>query len=159
MKKIISSILLLGTIMTGCSSDGGDSTAFTSSIDIDGEQFIPSEITAYPDNQSFENATVFVLGSNSSSPQNQHIMVVKVIYPLSQEDASGTYLINGIQGTGNYTRFTDSYLLYNGSVTVEDLGNNRYTLTFNSVKGNQGNGSTEVITVSGTISGKFQESI
>lgn len=157
MKKIVSSILLLGTIMTSCSSDG-DSATFTSSIAIDGEQFIPSEITAYPDNQSFENATVFVLGSNSSAPENQNIMVVKVNYPLSQADASGTYLINGVQGTGNYTRFTDSYLLYNGSVTVEELGNNRYTLIFNSVKGNQGNGSTEVITINGTISGKFQES-
>jgi hypothetical protein len=155
--KYIVFTLFLCSLFSGCSPDG-DSYAFNSSIDIDGELFNPSEITAYPDNQSFENATVFVLGRNTSAPENQNIMVVKVIYPLSQTNASGTYLINGTQGTGNYTRATDNYLLYNGSVTVVDSGNNNYTLTFNNVKGNQGNGATEVITINGTISGRFRES-
>lgn len=157
MKKIALTFLVLSTIFTGCSSDG-TTAAFTSTIDIDGEPFKPGEITAYPDNQSFEKATVFVLGSNSSTPNSQNSMVIKVMYPLSQADASGTYLMNGIQGTGNYTRLTNTYLLYNGSVTVADLGNNKYTLTFNGVKGNQGNGTSEVITINGSISGKFQES-
>lgn len=144
-------------MLLSCSSDS-DSKLFESTISIDGVAFIPKEITAYPSNSSVEKSTVFVLQKNIDTPMDLDEMVFRVNYPLSQSNASGTYLMTGLQGTGNYTKAENSFGFYNGSVTIEDLGNNKFNITFNNVKGTPGNSSTQVITVSGNINGKFQTS-
>jgi len=157
MKRIIVAFIVLSTILIGCSSDS-DSKSFESTIKIDGVSFQPKKITAYPSDTSVEKSMVFVLEKNTNTPTDLDEMVFRVNYPLSQADASGTYLMTGMQGTGNYAKANNNYLFYNGSVIVEDLGNNKFNISFQNVKGSEGNGSTTVITVTGSINGKFQES-
>ena len=157
MKRVLVAFIALSTVLIGCSSDS-DSKSFESTIKIDGVSFQPKKITAYPSNTSVEKSMVFVLQKNINTPTDLDEMVFRVNYPLSQADASGTYLMTGMQGTGNYTKASNSYLFYYGSVIVEDLGNNKFNISFQNVKGSEGNGSTTVITVSGSINGKFQES-
>lgn len=157
MKRIIVAFIALSTILIGCSSDS-DSKSFESTIKIDGVSFQPKKITAYPSDTSVEKSMVFVLEKNTNTPMDLDEMVFRVNYPLSQADASGTYLMTGMQGTGNYAKANNNYLFYNGSVIVEDLGNNKFNISFQNVKGSEGNGSTTVITVTGSINGKFQES-
>ena len=66
--------------------------------------------------------------------------------------------MNGHQGVGTYTKGDLSFNFYNGSVLVDDLGNNKFNVTFQNVKGNIGNGNPQIITVTGSINGKFQTS-
>jgi hypothetical protein len=157
MKKIIVAFITLSSVLIGCSSDS-ETESFESTIKIDDYSFVPVEITAYQDDSSFEKSIVFVLKKNLNAPMDLDEMVFRINYPLSQTNASGTYLMTGYQGTGYYTKDNNSYQFYNGSIAIEDLGNNKYNITFQSVKGNEGNGSTTVITVTGNINGKFQES-
>ncbi|TDP57977.1 hypothetical protein [Flavobacterium dankookense] len=157
MKRVLFAFIALSTILIGCSSDS-DSKSFESTIKIDGVSFLPKEITAYPLNSSFEKSLIFVLKKNLDTPMDLDEMVFRINYPLTQADASGTYLMTGMQGTGNYTKANNSYLFFNGNIVVEDLGNNKFNISFQNVKGSEGNGSTTVITVTGSISGKFQES-
>ena len=157
MKRIIVAFIVLSTILIGCSSDS-DSKSFESTIKIDGVSFQPKKITAYPSDTSVEKSMVFVLEKNTNTPTDLDEMVFRINYPLTQADASGTYLMTGMQGTGNYTKANNSYLFFNGNIVVEDLGNNKFNISFQNVKGSEGNGSTTVITVTGSINGKFQES-
>lgn len=157
MKKRVLLFLTISCMLLSCSSDN-DSKSFESAILIDGVAFVPKEVTAYPSNSSVEKSTVFVLQKNIDTPMNLDEMVFRINYPLSQSNASGTYLMTGLQGTGNYTKAESSFGFYNGSITIEDLGNNKFNITFNNVKGTPGNGSTQIITVSGNINGKFQTS-
>jgi hypothetical protein len=154
MKKFIFLFLGFSSLFFSCSSDS-DSQPFDSTISIDGVVFVPKQITAYPSNSSVEKSTIFVLQKNVNTPTNLDEMVFRINYPLSQSNTSGTYLMTGLQGMGNYSKAENSYAFFNGSVTVEDLGNNKFNITFNNVKGTQGNGSSTVITISGNINGKF----
>ena len=52
---------------------------------------------------------VFVLQKNINTPTDLDEMVFRVNYPLSQADASGTYLMTGMQGTGNYSKSSNNY--------------------------------------------------
>lgn len=144
-------------LLFNCSSDS-ESSPFSSTILIDDVAFIPKQITAYSNDSSIEKSKVFVLQKSVNSSTNIDEMVFRINYPLTQTSVSGTYLMTGVQGTGTYAKATKNYGFYNGSVTIEDLGNNRFQVVFNNVKGTEGNGATEIITISGSIEGKFQTS-
>lgn len=157
IKKTFILFLLLTTI--GCSSDeNNNSKPFESSIKIDGISFIPKEVTAFNASTNLEKRIDFILIKNTNSSTDLDEMVFAIFYPISAANASGTYQMNGHQGVGTYTKGDLSFNFYNGSVLVDDLGNNKFNVTFQNVKGNIGNGNPQIITVTGSINGKFQTS-
>lgn len=157
MKRVLLATFF-SLLLLNCSSDSDKSSSFTSTILIDGVAFVPKQITAYSNDSSVEKSKVFVLQKSVNSSTIIDEMVFRVNYPLTQTSVSGTYLMTGMQGTGTYAKATKNYGFYNGSITIEDLGNNRFQVFFNTVKGTEGNGAAEIITISGSIKGKFQTS-
>ena len=148
--------MMITVMFSSCSSDS-DSSAFESNILIDSVPFIPKTIVATPGSaSSAEKAIVFILKKNINTGANFDEIVFRINYPNTQANASGTYIMNGIQGTGTYDVTPETYGLYNGSVVVEDLGNNSFNLTFQNIKGSHFI-SHEIITISGTLQGKFSE--
>jgi len=155
-EKIIFLILTLTII--GCSSDENDSKAFESSILIDDITFVPKEVTAFDASTSLEKRIDFILIKNINTSSDLDEMVFTINYPINATNASGTYLMNGYQGSGTYTKGDLSFNLYNGSILVDDLGNNKFNITFQNVKGNIGNRNPQIITITGSINGRFQTS-
>ena len=160
MKLLIAKIFILFLILTiiGCSSDENVPKAFNSSIVIDGITFIPKEATAFDASTSLEKRIDFILIKNINTSTDLDEMVFTINYPISATNASGTYLMNGYEGSGTYTKGNLSFNFYNGSILVDDLGNNKFNITFQNVKGNIGNGNPQIITVTGSINGRFQTS-
>ena len=153
--KLFLFVSILANLQFGCSSDD-NSQPFNSTITIDSIVYEPKQISFYTINSSIEKSVVFILKKNLNTPMDLDEMVFRIDYPLTQSDASGTYQLNGYQAVGNYTKGSTSYNFFNGSFLIEDLGNEKYNITFQNVKGNPGNGSTEVITVLGNLNGTFQ---
>ena len=150
--------LILTLTIIGCSSDENDSKAFESSILIDDITFVPKEVTAFDASTSLEKRIDFILIKNINTSTDLDEMVFTINYPISATNASGTYLMNGYQGNGTYTKGDVSFNFYNGSILVDDLGNNKFNITFQNVKGNIGNGNPQIITITGSINGRFQTS-
>lgn len=156
IKKTFILFLLLAII--GCSSDENNSKPFESSIKIDGISFTPKEATAFDASTNLEKRIDFILIKNTNSSTDLDEMVFSIFYPISATNASGTYQMNGYQASGNYTKGELNFSFYNGSINIEDLGNNKYNITFQNVKGSIGNGNPQIITITGSINGKFQTS-
>lgn len=155
-EKTFSLLLILAFL--GCSPEDNNSKPFESSISIDGVKFIPREATAFDNSTNLEKRIDFILIKNINTPSDLDEMVFTINYPLSATNATGTYQMNGYQASGNYTKGELNFGFYNGSINVEDLGNNKYNITFQNVKGNIGNGNPQIITITGSINGKFQTS-
>ena len=158
MKLYFEKIIFLILTLIGCSSDENDSKAFESSILIDDITFVPKEVTAFDASTSLEKRIDFILIKNINTSSDLDEMVFTINYPINTTNASGTYLMNGYQGSGTYTKGDVSFNFYNGSILVDDLGNNKFNITFQNIKGNIGNGNPQIITITGSINGRFQTS-
>ncbi len=153
MKKIIFGLATLMLLFAGCSGDdsGGSSSSFVSTILVNGNTFTPGNnsgdneyvITTYEAgvNSGAANARTFHLQTASTNIATLEGIAVSIIYPVAQTSVNGTYSFDidgpGVDpnniAQGTYIQGTNGYTFKNGSVTIEDLGNNKFKLTFNTV--------------------------
>lgn len=154
MKKITLVLSVLILIISSCSSDDNGSnssngSSFVSKILVDSKSFTPLEntdddnniVTSYDAgiNNGEANSRTFHLFKLTSNLATSESIQISVIYPVSQTNINGTYSlkISDIDVNrmiqGSYTLGFNSYLFDDGSLTVVDLGNNKFKLTFNNV--------------------------
>lgn len=170
MKKLILGLTAL-LVFSACSTDDGGSTpGFESHIQVDGQTFTPSANSAMLDNV----VTTFTEGVNNGEARVRTFHMIKstanvatmeaiqvsVIYPVTQASVTGTYEFNydtidpNLMAQGMYMIGTSGYTFGAGSMTVTDLGDNKFKLEFDSVIAtnimNQ-----EQRTVTGYIEGTF----
>jgi len=143
MKKIIFAIAVVASMFTSCSSDDNDSNVEATNIMIDNVPFNQSGAVApfFSANTMFDSdddskMRSFQLASfgNGTSPAEQ--ITLFITYPASQASVNGTYPVDSFDDAsadGGYMRGEDGYFFEEGSVTVTDLGNNKYKLQFNNV--------------------------
>jgi len=166
MKKLILLLTALA-MLSGCHSDDATATLpndYVSDIRIDEINFSPSAATA---TQSYATTTVlydtngyqrtFVLKRNSNNPVLTECITCTIRYTAAttsgtytqQPDATKEFSLHGL-----YTMGDEQAAFSNGSmVTVIDLGNNKYTLNFNSV--NTVATEENPIHINGTFTGTF----
>lgn len=143
MKKLFFAAAAMALLLTGCSSDDDDSNSEATNIMIDNVPFNQSGAVA-----PFFNAQtmyqesgdtkvrMFQLTSFSNDSNSTEQLSVTIDYPSSQTSINGTYPVDSFEdasANGGYTIGQDVYFLEEGSVTVTDLGSNKYKLQFNNV--------------------------
>lgn len=172
MKKLF--LCLAAVVMlSSCSSDDAGSTTnvgFESSILINGVGFIPG--TPNPDlvppantafdtnvNNGLSNFRIFQLVSTPSlgDLQGTKALQVSIMYPITQASVNGTYdfalsepELAGPYVQGTYVQGMSMDLFKQGTLTVTDLGNNKFKLVFNNVVTNE----TQT-TIAGSFEGTF----
>ncbi|HEU0135693.1 MAG TPA: hypothetical protein VFQ50_00230 [Flavobacterium sp.] len=173
MKKILL-CLLISAATLACSEEGGNGTPslVESHIFIDGERFEPSP----PQNSisyvttSYEagvvdgtaNRRTFHLMRSTGTTASDKSMSIVFTYPTAG-DLDGTYDFapadfdptNEVQAV--YSEGNDSYGFSEGTITVADLGNNKYRLSFTGAKILNFSGGNEEIPVTGYFEGIFTE--
>lgn len=172
MKKIFLCLTAIAMFSSCSSDDSGEATAsFVSTIAIDGVAFIP----ATPNNPiASPIATSFEAGVNNGESNLRTFHMLKtgevgdingmesiqlsVIYPATQTSVDGTYDFDF-----NMEEFSDPYIqgLYmrgmgmetfqDGTITVTDLGNNKFKIVFNNVVTAENQTS-----ITGNIEGTFE---
>jgi len=160
-------------MFSSCSSDdSGDATAsFVSTISIDGVAFIP----ATPNNPvASPIATSFEAGVNNGESNLRIFHMLKtgtigdingmesiqlsVFYPTTQTSVNGTYdfdfnmeEISDPYIQGSYTQGMSMETFQDGTITVTDLGNNKFKIVFNNVVTTQSQ-----MGITGSIEGTFE---
>jgi hypothetical protein len=143
MKKLFFAFTALTLLLTGCSSDDSDSNSEGTNILIDNVAFNASG-AVYPffnantvyqeDSQS--KVRLFQLASFSGNTNSTEQLSVSISYPVAQTSINGTYPVDSFEDTsadGGYSIGDEAYFFEGGTVTVTDLGNNKYKLQFNNV--------------------------
>ena len=178
MKKIATLIPVLFFIISICSSDDNSSSSsnessFISKILVDGKSFVPLANTDEDSNivTSFESGVnsgqanlrtfhLFKLTSNLSTSES---LQLSIIYHISHSSINGTYslTISDIEvntaAQGSYTVGFNSYSFDDGSLSIVDLGNNKFKLTFNNVNGTNLFDDSLQKTITGYCEGVFVE--
>lgn len=143
MKKLFLALTAVTLMFTSCSSDDSDSNVAGSNISISGVAFNASGAVAPFFNAStlFQadgdtNTRLFQLTSFSSTANSTEQLAVTINYPASQTSINGTYPVDSfedVSADGGYTIGQETYFFEEGTVTVTDLGNNKFKLQFNNV--------------------------
>ncbi|MDI1255706.1 MAG: hypothetical protein PSV16_06360 [Flavobacterium sp.] len=173
MKKLFLGMAALVLLFSSCSgSDDGGSASVTSHIMINGTLFTPDANTGMLQNivTSFQagsnsgaaNTRVFALNNQGTSLSDSKSIEVIVTYPFSQASIDGTYLLDGGL-SGNVNNYaggsifdSGAFLSFaSGTVTVTDLGNNKFKLEFNNAVAENFLDETVTSTVTGYFQGTF----
>jgi hypothetical protein len=176
MKKLFFALTVLAVALTGCDNDDDNNQlSFTSSVKIDGNDFnlshdknktfLHTTLTPASNQPDSQNARMFTIQKETGeNPETEQLAVV-VRYPKGAT-VDGTYLfeiadpIGNRFGNGAYYTPEQTYSFAGYSVTVADLGNSKYKLTFNNVQAvymMPNNSISEPIIISGTFEGTFIE--
>ena len=143
MKKLFFAVFTMAAMFTGCSSDDSDSNGAATNVMINGVAFNQSGAVA----PFFSASTVyqedgetkvrlFQLTSFSGNLNSTEQLSLSITYPSTQTSINGTYPVDSFEDTsadGGYSISEESYFFEEGTVTVTDLGNNKYKLQFNNV--------------------------
>ena len=170
MKKIVLILPVLFFIVSSCSSDDSSSNSsndnlFVSKILVDNKSFVPSENTDEDINvsTSFEsgvnngqaNLRTFHLFNLTPNLSTSESLQLSIIYPISQSSINGTYSLKisdievNTAAQGSYTLGFNSFSFDGGSLSIVDLGNNKFKLTFNTTKATNGFDSSAQKTITG----------
>lgn len=160
-------------MFSSCSSDDSGSTtaSFVSSILIDGVAFVPgtpnnpvaSPIATYFEagvNNGESNIRVFSMLKTGAvgDIQAMESIQLNVFYPVTQTSVSGTYDFDFnfeeasdpyIQGF--YSKGMDMESFENGTITIVDLGGNKFKIVFNGVVTRQNQ-----VGITGSLEGTFE---
>ena len=174
MKKLFLGMAAVTMLFTSCSGsdDDGASASLDSHIMIDGTLFTPDANTGMMENvmTSFQagtnngaaNTRIFGLNNQGTSLSDSKSIEVTVTYPASQASINGTYLLDG-GASGNVNNYaggsifdSGAFLSFeSGTVTVTDLGNNKFKLEFNNAVAANFLDDTITSTVTGYFQGTF----
>lgn len=178
MKKLFL-FLAAGTfLLTSCSDNSSDNvnddsnnntdTAFESEILVNGQAFIPTpntetlqtimtDLTEGADN-GVDNVRTF---SMSNVAAHESIQLI-VVYPAAQGSIDGTYSfstedigVTGPYAQGNYIENSAFTFFNGGTVTVQDLGDNKFKLQFNNATAGDMFSGTVTNTITGSCQGTF----
>lgn len=145
MKKLFFAFAAMSLLLTGCSSDDSDSdpNSEPTNIMIDNVPFNQSGavapfFNAYTMYQADSESKVrtFQLASLGTGVSSSEQLTLSVTYPASQTSIDGTYPVDSfedVSADGGYMKGEEAYFFEEGTVTVTDLGNNKYKLQFNNV--------------------------
>lgn len=143
MKKLFFAFTAMTLLLTSCSSDDNESTPEATNIMIDNVPFNQSGavapfFSAYTMYQADSESKVrtFQLASSGSTIASTEQITLSVTYPVSQTSINGTYPVDSfevVSADGGYMKGEDGYFFEEGTVTVTDLGSNKYKLKFNNV--------------------------
>lgn len=146
--------------LTACSgSDDSKSSAFTSTITLNGDAFKPLPNQAvttiqYNVNGNAANLRKFTMVDNQSRS-----LVLSIQYPVNQSSVDGEYTFNAINPNNKASlqygnQSNNMVALSTGTVNVSDLGEGKYRIFFNNVPVTD---TQLVVTVVGTAEGTFSE--
>lgn len=176
MKKYFLPFIVIFFILSSCSSDDNSSNSaadnsFVSKIVVDNKSFVPLENTDDIKNivTSFEsgvnngqaNVRTFHLFKLTSNLSTSESLQLSIIYPISQSTISGTYSLKisdievNTAAQGSYTLGFNSYSLDNGTLSIVDLGNSKFKLTFNNARGTNPFDDSSHKTIAGYCEGTF----
>lgn len=175
MKKLFLCLTAIA-MFTSCSSDDSGSTtspttSFESNILIDGAAFVPGSPnnllgnplgTAFTEgiNNGQSNVRIFQMVKTGAMGDIQAVqsLNLSLIYPAAQTSINGTYGFDYNEDNpmatpyiqGSYMKGMNMEPYTDGTITVTDLGNNKFKLVFNNVATNQGS------SIAGSIEGTFE---
>lgn len=172
MKKIVL-LVLTALAFSGCSDDSEESTnnnnnntEYVSTLEIGTQEFLPENtivtaatVLSTGVNDGTWNMRLFTITQGDDTQEVNNSIQAAVYYPALQASINGTYefgtVLEGMNTTaGFYSEGPDMASFISGSVTVSDLGNNKYKLVFNDVEGQYG-GNAANITISGSFEAEF----
>jgi hypothetical protein len=176
MKNLFFALIIFAIALTGCSGDDDNNQlSFTSSVKIDdrdfalshdkNKTFLHTTLTPASNQPDSENVRLFTIQKETAENPETAQLAVAVRYPRGAT-IDGTYLFELAEtagnrfGNGNYYTPAQTYSFAGYSVTVSDLGNSKYKLTFNNVQAvymMPNNTVSEPIIISGTFEGTFVE--
>ena len=167
MKKLLLFVFAI-TAMVSCSSDSGENQ-IDSQLKIDNVGFSPDQDAdgvhyrnTYKVVQDDTTVQIFTLEKGQPVNGNWQIFQVQISYPTAQ-GANGTYnfdVMNSGQALGFFQIPSNSgFTIDHGSVTVKDLGQDNYKLTFNNVTATHYLGTLPNKSVTGYFKGHFTVSI
>ncbi|MFC6095962.1 hypothetical protein ACFPVY_04840 [Flavobacterium qiangtangense] len=143
MKKLFYAVAVMAFMFTGCSSDDDSSNAEATNIMIDNVPFNQSGAVApffsastMFDSDDESKMRSFQLASFGNGTSAAEQIALYITYPASQASINGTYPVDSFDDAnadGGYMKGEDGYFFEEGTVTVTDLGNNKYKLQFNNV--------------------------
>lgn len=111
-------------------------------------------------NNGQANRRTFTLIKNDQTFSTNGDMEIKITYPNSNASINGTYnfinnnLPNNEMATGSFINTNDNYIFKQGAVTITDLGNNFFKITFVNASISPFSSSLQ-IPVTGYYEGKF----
>ena len=179
MRKIFLALTAMTLMLTGCSGSDDSSSVnnnnnnnnnnnptFESTILIDGEGFSPSNhehavTTSVHEGADGQTMRVFSLVKQTSNIQTIEMMQVSIIYPTTQSNVNGTYTFDffsaeeDIFAQGMYSKGQVNFWFENGTVTVTDLGDDKFKLQFNNAIMKDFD-EVETKTVTGYFEGTFE---
>lgn len=156
--------LSMALTLTGCSGDddnGGSTLTINGSDFAFGTNVAPNNLynttTFAPGEEDFPNIrSFFIVGGEATSEEDVQVITLIVSYPSTQASIDGTYPIDV-----DITPDTQSYAILGymegsaefgstpedsqGTISVQDLGNNKFKITFNNVILKDGTSATRTI--------------
>lgn len=171
MKKFLMALTAVSLMFTGCSGDDDASPVnnndndFVSTIQIENEPFTPSgganaAITSYIEN-SETTMRSFLMTKQTTNIQTLETLSVSIVYPSGQASINGTYTFDFFNSDDSHAmgmymkgQGSESLSFEDGTITVTDMGNNKYKLQFNNAKMEDFD-ETETRTVTGYFEGTF----
>lgn len=157
MKKFF--FILFVAVLAACSSDdGGSSSRFESSLVIDGHEFRPTSGTYWL--QPYEEGDLhrhYHFNMQQGSASTMHFMLY---VPFEQEGLSGAYSFGPGEShellvSCDFFAEPDFYGIQGTTMTVVELGNSRFKITFQNPVALDGTDGFAPKPMSGELEGKF----
>lgn len=175
----LAAIAASALLFTGCSGDDSsdpvtdpiEEVSFTSSILIQGQAFAPSENSMAPSvmthfqagvENGMNNVRTFHLIKTGTNINSTEAIQLTILYPFGQNSVNGTYSFNFDDveenfAQGMYVTGTSGYVFNTGTITVTDMGENKFKLVLNNVVSALMTDESNTKTVTGSFEGTFTD--
>lgn len=167
MKKLIFGLFAI-SMLFACSSDSDGGDPFNSTLKVNGANFVPDEemnmpnnkVTYYQETGGVNSRSFNLMRTNANG--SVELLNLGIVYPADQGSINGTYPVeapgvlgNNFHVTGLYLNSEAGFNFKTGSVTIHDLGHNRFKIAFNNVVSRDYNNNFTPKTITGSANGIY----